>query len=453
MSSNTKFPTDGSQTEATPVTPPRLCQPQGAGGIYELIHRQTGRAYIGVTQRSLSARITAHSEGAPAREFYVMIAGATRGAGGSALGRHLASATKNEAVRQLAGRGLIATPDRRPGGGAHSAWGARPHLNSAVSRPRRPARRPGFNPAERADYWNCFELEFGLQDRPFAAVEHVKCGRAHEHRVYLRVRPDGTAIRLDHDHARREKIGRMFEFTRGDRLVPGAHSRAVIAALRSEGRTDVADAMRAAGLDVIARPRAALTPAERHQQERTKVLKADVGAAALAAWQASDSGPAFRAALAEHGLRLARGDSTPQILDATGGAHDLRRALANAAKAAGADSVLAKDVRKRLAGLELLSVADVRRSKLPAPANTAVRQPSQDPMGTSPAAVDLPSQAQEIMSPAAPAVLCGSAREAAEAGEAEMKGPPPFPAVYAILRTASWTETRTALPRRLIAPD
>ena len=287
-----------------------------------------------------------------------MIAGGVRGAGGPALGRHLASAAKNEAVLPLDGRGLTATGIRDQVAeltrlGAHAR--TRAPLYHVHADP--PADRP-WTPDERASYWQAFEAEFSLEDRPFAAVAHVKDGRPHEHRVYLRVRADGTAVRLDHDHARREKVGRTFEFSRGEALTPGAHSRAVLAALDREGRGDVAQAMRAAGLDTMPRPRASSTPRERAQAERTATDPAAIAAAALAAWGASDGAEAFAAALAERGLRLARGDKVAVLVDASGVAHPLGRLLGKESKTAG-DRIGAADVRARLSGLDLPLVDQV----------------------------------------------------------------------------------------------
>ena len=281
-----------------------------------------------------------------------MIAGATRGAGGAALGRHLANADGNDLVTVLDGRGLTATGicdqvaelTRLASHARTRAPLYHVHADPLADRP--------WTPDERAGYWEAFEEEFGLQDRPFAAVMHTKARREHEHRVYLRVHADGTAIRLDHDHARREKLGRLFEFGRGERLVPGAHNRAVVAALDREGRTDAAQAMRAAELDTVVRPRASTTPRERAQAERTATDPAAVAAAALAAWRASDGGEAFAAALAERGLRLVRGDKVPVILDASGAAHPLARLLGKESKAGG-DRITAAEVRERLAGLDL----------------------------------------------------------------------------------------------------
>ncbi len=290
-----------------------------------------------------------------------MISGATCGAGGAALGRHLASADGNDEVVELEGRGLIAT-------GIHAQVAELTRL-CAHARTRTPlyhvhvdppADRP-WTEAERDQYWASFETEFGLTGRPFAAVVHRKHGREHEHRAYLRVRADGTAIRLDHDYSRREKLSRRFELSRHETIVAGAHNRAVIAALEREGLDHEAAALRHAGLHELVRPRAALNPDERHQQQRTGVDLTALRAEASEAWHLSDDGPSFQAALAEHGLRLAQGDRTTQLIDSTGATHDLRRTLVAAAKASGADPIRAADVRCRLDGLVLPTVEQVRR--------------------------------------------------------------------------------------------
>lgn len=306
-----------------------------------------------------------------------MISGATRGAGGAALGRHLTNAQNNEQVLHLEGRGLLSDNIRDQVAeltalGAHAR--TRTPLYHVHADP--PADRP-WTPIERADYWDRFEREFGLEGRPFAAVEHVKDGRAHEHRVYLRVQPDGTAIRLDHDHARREKINRVFEFQRGETLTPGAHNRAVIQALTRSGREEIANAMTAAGLHQNARPRAALTPAERMQAERTGVDPKMVQAAALAAWRNSDGAHAFASALAEKGLRLARGEKATVIVDSAGGVHSLARALGKESKIHG-DRITAGDVANRISGLSLPNVDVVQQMPaiaVAAPQAVAISEP------------------------------------------------------------------------------
>jgi len=202
-------------------------------------------------------------------------------------------------------------------------------------------------------YWTRFEVELGLGRQPFAEQIHVKDGREHRHREYSLVRPDGTTMPLHHDHARREKVGRITELDEGQALTPGAHNRAVLAALDREGRADVAAAMRVAGLDTMERSRAPTTPRQRAQAERTGIDPKVVAAAVLAAWKASDSGEAFRAALADRGLGLAQGDKVAVVIDPSCNVHPVARVLGSASKAAGTDRIGAADVRARLACLVL----------------------------------------------------------------------------------------------------
>lgn len=294
-----------------------------------------------------------------------MIAGATRGAGGPALGRHLANAEMNEQVITGESRGLLSE-----GIGDQVAELTRLGSHARTQAPvyhvhaDPPEGRP-WNDADRARYWELFEREFGLERQPFASVVHVKGGREHEHRAYLRTRPDGTAIRLDHDFARREKLSRIMEHERGEPFTRGAHNRAVITALEKDGHEDLADAMRAAGLHKGPRPRAAVTPTERLQQDRTGISKKDVAACVAQAWAASDSGSAFAAALAEHGLVLARGDrrgGMPVVVDGTGNTHAVTRMLAMAARSDGMPAPPAADVAARLDGMMLPSVAEARQA-------------------------------------------------------------------------------------------
>ena len=337
-----------------------------------------------------------------------MIAGATRGAGGPALGTHLASAAGNEQVMTLEGRGLTTEGIREQVAEltrmvSHAR--TRTPLYHVHADP--PADRP-WTAEERAEYWHRFEQEFGLEGRPFAAVAHSKDGRDHEHRVYVRVRADGTAIRLDHDHARREKVNRTFEYDRGEPLTKGAHNRAIIAALGGE-RPDVAAAMLAAGSHEGQRPRAALTPGERAQQERTKVSKADVARATAAAWKHSDNGPAFAAALAERGLRLAQGDTAPVVVDATGNSHAVGRMLDMAAKAEGTDAPKSQVIRDRLDGLDLPNVDEAKAARQAAgavPAAPAMAEAARGPLAAdlAPAAPDrgqpIPAPTEQASTPA-----------------------------------------------------
>ena len=282
-----------------------------------------------------------------------MISGATRGAGGSALGAHVASMRGGQDVRMGASRGLVSETIRDQVA----------ELTDLVShsRSRRPIYHvhadppPGakFSEAAWGRYWDRFEAELGLGEQVFAEQVHVKQGREHRHREYSLVRPDGTTMPLSHDHARREKIGRLTEIEEGQQLTAGAHNRAVAAALDREGRRDAAAAIRDAGLDRGPRPRSPITPDQRAQAERTGTDPKAVGAAVLTAWHASDDGASFRVALAEQGFRLAQGDRAAVVLDATGNVHALARLLGKESKAAGGDRIAAGDVSARLAGVDL----------------------------------------------------------------------------------------------------
>lgn len=292
----------------------------------------------------------------------LLISGATRGGGGSALGSHLASAEVNEAVFTGPARGLVADGIEariaeltRLGSHARTATPIY-HIHADP-----PAGRP-FTKQERAAYWTRLEHELGLEGQPFASAIHIKEGREHEHRAYLRSRPDGTSIRLDHDYARREKVDRVTEYERGEPLTKGAHNRAVIAALEKE-RPEVAHAMQAAGLHKGARPVANLSPRDRLIQERTKVLKVDVARWTAAAWAESERGMPLAAALAAHGLRLAWGDKKdiPVVVDKSGTAHGLPQMLRMAARADGTKAPKPEAIAVRLDGMAVPSVADVRR--------------------------------------------------------------------------------------------
>ncbi|HQT46950.1 MAG TPA: hypothetical protein PLY97_06985 [Acidocella sp.] len=206
--------------------------------------------------------------------------------------------------------------------------------------------------AQYEHYWELFEREFGVEMQPFVEAVHIKHGREHYHRVYSRVRHNGTVIPLKHDYARREKLGRIIEFEFGGRHVPGRHNRTVAAALRREGRLDVVQSMAAAGLLSTARPVADTTPAERHQGERTALDSRAISEVVFAIWQDTATGEAFAAALAQCGLRLAMGDKVPVLVDLAGGTHSLTRMIGKASVAAGV-RVKAADVQARITNLTL----------------------------------------------------------------------------------------------------
>jgi hypothetical protein len=282
-----------------------------------------------------------------------VISGATRGRGGAALGRHLADrrrARQNEDVRRGATRGIV----------SEEIEAAIAELTRIVShaRSKQPLYHVHLDPElpwteqQHERYWQLLEGEFELQNQPFVEAIHIKHGRAHDHRVYSRVRRNGTIIPLKYDYARREKLSRIVEYEFGGRHIAGRHNRAVAAALKKEGRLDVLRSIEVAGLTSIARPVANVTPDERHQFERTGMDSRVIASAVFTAWRDTGSGEDFIAALARQGLRLAMGNKTPVLIDLAGGAHSLTRLIGKASAAAGA-RIKAKEIQDRIANIPL----------------------------------------------------------------------------------------------------
>jgi len=286
-----------------------------------------------------------------------VIAGATRGTGGRALAKHLVNRVANESNEPGPSRGLVSDPS--------DAYAQQRELEALQSHARtaRPIHHVHLDPppglslqteaAARSLFWQEYEREFGLEQAPFYSRIHVKSGRTHEHRVYGLGRADGSVVGLSFEFARREKVSRAVEVGMGLPLTAGAHNRAVIGALERDGRPEIAEAMRAAGLHEGPRPRAPTTPAQRAQSERTGIDPRTLGAAVLAAWRSSNDGAAFRSALADQGLVLAQGTKAAIVVDGAGGTHPLARMLGKESKAAEGDRIAAADVSARLAGLDL----------------------------------------------------------------------------------------------------
>lgn len=286
-----------------------------------------------------------------------VISGATRGRGGVALARHLADRRRerqNEQTRLGATRGVLAQDIEK----------AIDELTRIVShaRSRQPLYHVHLDPevpwvqAQRDRYWCLFEAEFGFQRQPFVEAVHVKHEREHYHRVYSRVRSDGTVIPLSHDYARREKIGRQIEFELGGRHLVGGHNWAVARALVADGRLDVARSIAAAGLLTADRPMAAMTPKQRHQAARTGIDPRDIRAIVLKVWNESTT-EALLSSLALEGLQLCAGDKVPVLRDLAGGVHSLTRVLGEASKAAGR-RIPAAEVKARIAHLHLPQLSE-----------------------------------------------------------------------------------------------
>jgi hypothetical protein len=305
-----------------------------------------------------------------------MISGATRGAGGKALGGHLASFSHNENVELIESRGLFSDNIKDQiaeltSMGSHARTKT-PIYHLHVDPPKD---RP-FTAEEFQTYKERIDKEFKLEGRPFCAVKHTKPdGSQHYHIAYLAIEPTGKAIRFDHDYARREKINRIFELERGESLVKGAHNKAVINALEKEGKAEIAQTLRDAGIDQGPKP-LAISPTERHQQERTGIQKADIAQSVLLAWQSSDDGKSFLNALKENNLTLAHGQKCDVIIDSTGNTHALSRLLNIATKEQGIEKIDSAQVVDRVANIEIPTVKSFQDFKDSLRASTPEKAPT-----------------------------------------------------------------------------
>lgn len=342
-----------------------------------------------------------------------MIGGATLGSGGPALGKHLAAAQVDEDARPEDSRGLLSEGIREQIAeltDLAQASGLKNALRHVHASP-----PPGANWDETRwqTYWQDYERLMGLEGRAFSGVIHDKAGEhgrpEHRHRVYLAITDEGRQVRISHDYARQEAVSRLSEWRDGERMVKGAHNYRASMILEAAGHHAAAQAMRDQGLLEGMRARSGLSPQQRAQQERTEIPRADVGAAALAAWRLSDNGPAFKAALEAQGLRLAIGSRTPTVVDASGATHPLRGLLSDASMQAGTGGIRLAEVQGRIAGLQLLTVAqacaEIRAepalrpapsTAAPAPAAAPVQEVKAAPAATAPAA--LPQQAAPMRS-------------------------------------------------------
>jgi hypothetical protein len=291
-----------------------------------------------------------------------MIGAVNTCAGGPRLARHLADADANESVAVTRVQGLVA--QSIPSALAELerlARGARTTqpLVHAIASPQRE-----LSPAQWDDYWAEIEIEFGLTAQPFVEVEHRKVGKggrvaSHRHRVYLRILADRRAIPISHPAPRTEKVCRITEFEVGEPAVSGCFNRAVIDALRRDGRHDVADHLAALGLDRAKRPVAA-SSRERQQAERRRDLAPDeVWARAWRAWLRSPDGPSLLESLQQEQLIVAAGEKGPILVAPGGSVTALRRAISAGASRAGAAKPRKKDIIDKLGSLELPTLDEV----------------------------------------------------------------------------------------------
>ncbi|ODT70915.1 MAG: hypothetical protein ABS75_10885 [Pelagibacterium sp. SCN 63-23] len=225
--------------------------------------------------------------------------------GAGPLARHLLDADDNEAVAMI--QGSIAdlkdaVDDARRFARTHA-------LRHFIISPALPLDRDQFQQAAET-----LAAEFGFDVSTALIVEHRKSRAApdaantHWHVVVPEVDgATGKVLSSAHDRARHEKVARMLEVLFGHPIVNGPHDLAVLAALRRDGRNDLADQL-AGHLGLGPAPAEAFTTAAHQAAKREGFDLAEVKIAVRLAWAESASGNAFRARLAEHGLLLVPGD-------------------------------------------------------------------------------------------------------------------------------------------------
>lgn len=166
------------------------------------------------------------------------------------------------------------------------------------------------------------ERNLGLEGQSRLVVEHEKQGRIHRHVLWSRIDPDSmTAISDSHNFAKHAATARELE--KEFDLEP---VRPVL--LEPDG------------------PRPERRPKnwETFRGHKSGITPDEVKAEVTAIWQETDSGKAFRTALAQHGYALAAGDKRDFcIIDPAGQEHSLARRIQGAK---------AKEIRERLADID-----------------------------------------------------------------------------------------------------
>jgi hypothetical protein len=253
----------------------------------------------------------------------------------SALAAHLGNAEKNEKVSLIEVRGTVADDLR----GAliemdAYAMGTRcekPLYHAAMS-PEPPHR---LTDEQRSEAIDALEKKLGLEGHARVVVMHEKLGRQHIHVVWSRIDiAHMKSVSDSHNYRKHEEVSRDLERRFGHDRVQGAH-------VERHG---------------VERPDRTPSRAELRQEERTGITGAQVKAEVTAAFQASDSPEAFKRALEDQGMILAKGDRRDfVVVDRAGGIHSLARRI---------DGIKAVELRAFMAPIDrqsLPSAEDARR--------------------------------------------------------------------------------------------
>ena len=261
-----------------------------------------------------------------------MIIGANKRGNGGQLAAYLLNQEKNERAELLEMRGFADTGNLKGALNgieleAMQTNGAKPFYHCWL----RLDEGESLTAAQWQKSFEAVERRLHLEDQARVVVEHQLQGEKHYHVVWSLVdRERGQMIEIPFDGMRRAEIARKLEQEFGLRKLAPAHEPEQERLRREEWQE-----------------------AERKQRAAAEVR--DVKASIRDAWQRSDSGAAFSAALEEKNLMLAIGDSERQpfgVVDEHGQFHVLTRTL----------DVRAKEVRGKLADLDRDQIPSVEQA-------------------------------------------------------------------------------------------
>ena len=193
-------------------------------------------------------------------------------------------------------------------------------------------------PLTRAQFMEALDIiagRLGLTGQPRIVLFHIKKGREHCHVVWSRINTETMkAIHLSHDRQKLRKCAQEIGAKFGLELPAG---------LREDR-----------GIERFNDP-PQITKAEKAQQAASGLSRDQRRAVITAAWNNSDTAEAFIQALEEAGFMLARGDSRAfVVVDIAGDVHSLARQI---------DGAKTKDIKARLAGIDLASLPTVEQAK------------------------------------------------------------------------------------------
>ena len=227
------------------------------------------------------------------------------GAGVRKLRDHLWRGDENDAVALLRGTEADVVDFHRDAK-AHDATFAVRHW--IVSPERETTREEAFQVV------TLLAQEFGFDALRAVVVEHEKprarpdAFSRHWHICVGELDPvTGRVLSSSHDRPRQEFIARRAEAVFGHPFTLGAHHKSVLARLRREGLSNVADALDAARPDQ-GRPRESFTHSDHQRAKREGVDLPMVRQIVRNAWSRHKDRPAIEGALAADGLSLRRGE-------------------------------------------------------------------------------------------------------------------------------------------------